>query len=195
MGQQIIDAGYSVEIVSFPGQPGNEGVFSVAHSCTIFRKYLERDKRRCVIFGICSGAVAAMSASIGTSGVCGLFCWDVAPKFRYTIENVFWLQKRYGITFCPISSLVPIQASDLASLVTVPLILAFPPDSYYTTAAEQRLLAHRAERGRSLMVHETGHIPGVPRGSERILATVLLKWLRETTDDNSSKPSTGVHQL
>jgi hypothetical protein len=186
MAQVVIEGGYSVAIVSFPGQPGNVGVFSVAHSCVHLRKYLGQVARPCAIFGICSGAVASMSAAVGNLNARGVFCWDLAPEFRYTEENVNSLQRQHNIAFCPVSSLIPVQASALANLITVPTMFAFPPYSHYTTAAQQRSLARRAMRGRSLMIHDTGHIPGVPRGSERVLATVLLHWLTEITDGNTS---------
>src|ERR1700754_1923749 len=132
MAQRLADHGFSTTVVSFPGQPGNQGKFSVIRSCIQLSYYLRLISRPFVTFGICSGALAALAGCVKNSHATAVFCWDMSTRIRYSTERVTLLATRYGINFCEYSALIPVQALDFISEVHAPIAFAFPQRSYYT---------------------------------------------------------------
>jgi len=168
--------GHRTTIVSFPGQHGNEGVFSVARSCFQLREHVRKADRPFLIFGICSGALAALAASVSNVQARGVFCWDLSSNIEYSQEMLTSLSQRYGVMFCRSSALLPVQATQLVQLVNAPIVFAYPKRSFYTRPRLQQGLAKMAAAGRAVCLENTGHFPGVPRGSEKVFAQALSCW-------------------
>jgi hypothetical protein len=179
IAEVLASRGYSTTLVSFPGQHGNAGMFSVARSCFQLAEYLRSLERPFSLFGICSGALAALAASLEEPRAYGVFCWDLSSNLQYSPAAIFALTERYGMTFCERSALLPVQAPQIVPFVRSPIIFAYPPRSYYVRPAAQRALAAMAPVGRAVCVPGVGHFPGVPRGSERVLAHALCAWAEE----------------
>jgi len=178
VAKALAGRGHRTIIVSFPGQHGHSGLFSVQRSCEQLASMLNGVPSPHLLFGICSGALAALAAAAGSRSARGVLCWDLASRFDYTERVTTALTRRYGVRFCPATGHTPVQATDLVAAVQVPIAFGSPPRSFYTRPAQQRELAALARRGTTFSVEGAGHFPGVPRGSEHIFTEFIARWAR-----------------
>jgi hypothetical protein len=189
IAERLSREGYRVAIVCFPGQHGLPGRFSVATSCMAATRYVSALTGPHLLFGICSGGVAALAASVGSTQKSAVLCWDVHASYRYTPQYVESIARSYAVRFCPDTCLVPVQASDFVQESPADITLAFPRHSLQTTVAAQARLAALSRRIHVREVQGLGHFPGVPRGTERPFAEMIVRWANQFASTALAGPS------
>lgn len=176
IAETLADQGFCTTVMSFAGQYGRKGAFSVAGACLETHRILANANRPVLLFGICTGALTALAGSIENNKIGGLFCWDMTANFDYSQDNIAYFTNRYGMSFCETLGYFPVQAHQLIPFVTAPITFAYPKRSYYTTAKAQQALAKLANVGKCICLEQLGHFPGVPFGSEKVFAEILYYW-------------------
>jgi len=183
IAEHLGQEGFRASVLRFAGQNGASGAYSVASSCAAAARFASRIEGPVLFFGICSGGIAALAASIHAVGPAAVFCWDVALRYNYTPRLVEQMAKRYNVRFCRDTCLLPVQPSDLVPRTPATTTFAFPSRSTATTAAAQRALAALTPRGRVREIPGLTHLPGVPRGSERAFGEILVGWAIRSCDE------------
>lgn len=171
---------YAVTILEFAGQNGRSGAYSVKNSCDALKQYTdeiasERDET-ILLFGICSGALAALHAAAFCPTVGGVFCWELSPFYQYSPTSAAALNRRFGLHIDWTTVLTPIQPMELLSRITQPVTFGFSNLSGVTTVAEQTALAEFTHSGSVIRVDGVGHFLGVTAESGRDLTTKLIFW-------------------
>jgi pimeloyl-ACP methyl ester carboxylesterase len=191
MAETLAVRGLTATVVCFAGQRDVVGEFSVAKSCRDAHAFVAKTTAPQLLFGVCTGALSALAAARGNTNVRGVFAWDLAPRFDYCEANIRHLETRFGVRFCSATAYEPIQAESLAPHVEAPVVFAYPRRSYYARPAEQKCLAESAPFGKWTVIPGVGHFPGIPAGSDRLLAEVLSNWALEAekADGVASQPA------
>jgi hypothetical protein len=176
MARSFASAGFHAMVLEFAGQHGVPGQYSVAKSCAAALRFAQTLEGPVLYFGICSGAIASLAASSRTKEPAGVFCWDMAARYDYSVCAVQRISEGYGVNFCPQTSLAEVQAADYLAAANAPITLAFPIRSPQTNGRAQAGLASLARDAEVQQIAGLGHFPGVPRRSERLFSEILLKW-------------------
>lgn len=177
IGRRLASVGCATTVLSFAGQYQNPGVFSVAKSCFELRLYIERICGPFFLIGFCTGALASLAATVDQSNAEGVFAWDLSARIRYCEPAITSLEKKYKMRFCPETALLDLQASQFVPFAKPPILFGHPTQSYYTTSSEQVAMAQAARMGVARRFRDFGHFPGVPRGSERHFAEIIVDWV------------------
>lgn len=178
MARLLAQAGFTTTVLEFEGQNGQPGAFSVSSSVEGLIEYVHRyAQKSCSVFGICTGAIAALAASKCTSQIASVFAWELAPRYEFTREAFLRLETKFGLKVDWSSALFPVQPIELLRHVSVPVTFGCSAPSLCTTLDEQSQMAAALGQARAIAVEQTSHVPGIPRNSETQLVTALLRHL------------------
>ena len=185
MAKILAESGYITHVLEFPGQRGRRGEYSVAASCDSLTDFISEQATAgdlpVVLFGICTGAVAALWAAHQLRHkIASVFCWELSAGYSYTTKAYESLAERFGLEIDWDRALEPVQPRDLLGKVRQPVCLAMSERSKCTTENEQRALSCSALTATQMAIPRTSHVPGIPKGSEVVIAQALAHWCETT---------------
>ena len=76
----LASKGYGTTILEFTGQNEQEGSYSVSESAKGLTDFLSSYQQKLLLFGICTGALAALVAATRLTNVYSVFCWEWSGK-------------------------------------------------------------------------------------------------------------------
>lgn len=176
----ITSHGYGATVLEFAGQNGRPGAYSVKNSCDDLQRYLEETieeaNETILLFGICSGALAALHVAAFCPCIDGVFCWELSSFYQYSRESAMALSRIFDLRIDWDNVLTPIQPVELLSNISQPVAFGFSNLSGVTTIAEQTALADFTQRGSVVYVEEVGHFLRSGAGLENALGAKLISW-------------------
>lgn len=183
MAKLLAEHGYIARVFEYPGQNGRPGLYAVSTSCRGLCNYLsarsENISLPLFLFGICTGALAALYAAQHFVCIRSVFCWEISFQYEYSVDSYNKLVNKFCLSVDWDHALESVQAEDLISHVSQEICLGSAKRSRCTTIEEQEKLAGFAHAAKVIILSGTSHIPGVPAGSEIILAKVLSEWCNQ----------------
>jgi dienelactone hydrolase len=179
MARALAESGYLVRVVEFPGQNGRAGKYSVFASCLGLANFLEQKSLLegipLFLFGVCTGALAALFSAVRTRTIKAIFTWDLCPTYQYSPEAYRRLEQKFGLMVHWDTALTPVQAEEIVGKVQQRVYFGVPIKSKCTNVAEQQGLCKLAKNSKCIPVEGVGHIPGLPRDSEMRIAQIICK--------------------
>lgn len=179
MARALAESGYLVRVVEFPGQNGRAGKYSVVDSCLGLASFLEQkslvEGLPLFMFGLCTGALAALFSAVRTTTIKAIFTWDLCPTYEYNIDSYRRLEQKFGLIVDWDTALTPVQAEEIVGKVRQRIYFGVPIKSKCTNVAEQQKLCSLARKGECIPVEGVGHIPGLPKDSEMRIAQIIRK--------------------
>lgn len=180
MASALVQHGLAATAVEFGGQNGRAGAYSVATSVDALVAFLEDRRtskdRGVILFGVCSGALAALGACLRTPAVSAVACWELSAHYAYDTTTFQDLERRFGLVVDWKQALTPVQATDYIPQARVPLLLGIAQESRCTDADEQAQLQRLAANAETFALERCSHLPGVPLGSAERIARRLAAW-------------------
>jgi hypothetical protein len=175
LARALAERGHTVTTLDFAGQNGNPGRFSVRNSGVCLADYLanEVEPVRVLLFGVCSGALAALYAAASCSAIGGVFCWELSPWYQYARSTALALSHMFALRIDWDNALDAIQPQELLARVSQPVVLGWSDVSGVTTLAEQCALASVAPRARTRFVEGVGHMVFDAPRSDSLLVEAL----------------------